>query len=54
MVDDKPLIDYKIVDLDDHMMDKILKTLKRTKHNIAPTTIVHIFNLFKTAITSHI
>ncbi len=51
MVDDKPLIDYKIVDLDDHMMDKILKTLKRTKHNIAPTTIVHIFNLFKTAIT---
>ena len=32
MVDDKPLIDYKIIDLDDYMMDKILKTLKRTKH----------------------
>ena len=34
MVDDKHLIDYKVVDLDDHMMDKILKTLKRTKQNV--------------------
>ena len=51
MVDDKPLIDYKIVDLDDHMMDKILKTLKRTKHNVSATTIVHIYSVFKGAIT---
>jgi integrase len=51
MVDDKPLIDYKISELDNHKMGKIFNALKRTKHNIAPTTIVHIFNLFKTAIT---
>ena len=51
MVDDKPLIDYKIADLDDHMMDKILKTLKRTKHNVSATTIVHIYSVFKSAIT---
>ena len=47
MVDDKPLIDYKIIDLDDHMMDKILKTLKRTKHNVSATTIVHIYSVLK-------
>ena len=51
IVDDKPLIDYKISELDNHKMGKIFNALKRTKHNIAPTTIVHIFNLFKTAIT---
>ena len=51
MVDDKPLIDYKIADLDDHTMDKILKTLKRNKHNVSATTIVHIYSFFKSAIT---
>jgi integrase len=51
MVDDKPLIDYKIADLDDHVMDKILKTLKRTKHNVSATTIVHIYSVLKSAIT---
>ena len=51
MVDDKPLINYKIVDLNDHLMEKILKALKKAKHNLSPTTVIHIYNLFKTAIT---
>jgi integrase len=51
MVDDKPLIDYKISELDNHRMGKIFNALKRTKHNISATTIVHIYSVLKSAIT---